>query len=155
MVGIYYPLASSLFANGIFAGLGCSMNFVSVPCIRASSDPLSVFATNLKKAAKIGIITSVVGGASHLYVWYRTGNPISLFNGILSFAIVPFTILFIKPLNDTMLRMHSEKSKDSRKIAMLVDKWNSRQWVRTIAGTIVFVININQCLGLGCYTLWN
>ncbi|KAJ2727169.1 hypothetical protein GGI07_000053 [Coemansia sp. Benny D115] len=61
MVGIYYPLASSLFSNGLFAGLGYTMNFVSVPCIKASPDPLNVFATNLEKAAKIGILTSIVG----------------------------------------------------------------------------------------------
>ncbi|PWA00514.1 hypothetical protein BB558_003421 [Smittium angustum] len=141
---IFPVSALALFENGIFTGLSYTMNLVSVPIMKASSDPLSAFCTNLEKASTIGVLTSVIGGLSHFYVYYKTGSIGSMICGIGSIIIIPYTLMFIMPTNNILTQMHREKSTDKQRVFKLVSKWNRLQWVRTIIGTGTFVLAINE-----------
>lgn len=126
-------------------GLGLTMNLVNVPCIKASSDPLPVFTTTYNNASKFAITNILMASLSHLYISYRTGSARALLCGALTLINIPYTLLFIKPTNDALFRLHRAGTKGNDKaILPLINKWNSRQWVRTILGTAAFLLNIDQ-----------
>jgi uncharacterized membrane protein len=140
---IYLPRSIGLFANGVFSGVGFSMNFVSVPAINASKDPLPSFVTTYNNASKLAILTIFVSTAANAVCYYQTKERRFIYSTALSFFSVPFTLLFIKPVNNQLFALQKlGDDYDRQKVRQLVSKWNKLQAARTIAGTAAFLINI-------------
>lgn len=139
---IYYPRSVGLFANGVFAGLGLSGNFVNVPAIRASKDPLPVFYKTYNNGKIIAMASILVSTVSNSICYYRTKDVRFVYAAVLSFVSGPFTALFIAPVNNQLFALE-DKPLDARKVDTLVKKWNKFQYFRTATGVAAFVINIS------------
>lgn len=140
---IYLPRSIGLFANGVFSGLGFSMNLISVPAIKASKDPLPSFVTTYNNASKVAILSILISTAANAVCYYKTNEKRFLYSSILSFFSFPFTLLFIKPINNQLFALQKlGDDYDRQKVYQLVAKWNKLQAARTIAGTAAFLINI-------------
>ncbi|CAO3595974.1 unnamed protein product [Absidia cylindrospora] len=142
MSHLVYARGISLVANGVFSGLGLTMNLVNVPCIKASNDPLPVFTTTYNRASKIGISTIVLSSLAHFYIYYKTRNQRALWCGILSAVSFPYTVLILRPINDELFSLARSKSTDYVRINQLVSAWDNRQWFRTITGGLAFLLNV-------------
>ncbi|KAI8099103.1 uncharacterized protein BX664DRAFT_320392 [Halteromyces radiatus] len=142
MSHLVYARGISLVANGIFAGLGLSMNGVSVPTMRATKDPLPVFTTTYKNGSKIAIASIVISSVCHFYIYHQTNNKHALWCGILSFVSFPFTIQFMRPINNELFALADQNSTDTKKIDTLVTSWDHHQWFRTMAGLSALMINV-------------
>lgn len=138
---IYYPRSIGLFANGVFAGIGLCMNFVNVPAIRATKDPLPVFYKTYNHTKVLAIISIAVSTVANGICYYRTKDKTFVYTTVLSFFSFPFTLLFMAPVNNKLIAME-DKPLDIQKVNTLVTKWNKLQTVRTATGIAAFVINI-------------
>ncbi|CAO3632813.1 unnamed protein product [Cunninghamella echinulata] len=132
MSHLVYARGISLVSNGIFAGLGLCMNLVSVPSLRATSDPLPAFKTVYDRGSKIAILNILIATGSHFYIYYKTRNIRSLWCGVFTSFSIPFTIFFMKPINDRLFALHSIRSKDNNTAYELISRWDNRQWLRTV-----------------------
>ncbi|KAI7906282.1 uncharacterized protein BX663DRAFT_495884 [Cokeromyces recurvatus] len=140
---IYYPRTIGLFANGVFTGLGICMNFVSVPSIKATNDPLPVFYKTYSRASKIAILNIAVSTVCNAICYYRTSKINFLYASVLSFASAPFTLIFIAPINNQLFEMEKQGSSyDRKKVYALINKWDRLQYFRTISGTAAFILNL-------------
>lgn len=142
MSHLVYARGISLVSNGIFAGFGACINLVSVPALKSISDPLPAFITTYKNGSKIAIINILVATGSHFYIYYKTRNIRSLWCGVFTFFSIPYTMFFMKPINDQLFALHAVHSKDNAKVHDLVSKWDRRQWLRTITSNIAFLMNV-------------
>lgn len=138
---IYYPRSIGLFANGVFAGIGLCMNFVNVPAIKATKDPLPVFYKTYNNTKKLAIASIFVSTISNGVCYNRTKDVRFAYAAVLSFVSFPFTVLFLAPVNNQLFALE-DKPHDAQKINTLVKKWDSLQYFRTATGIAAFVINI-------------
>jgi hypothetical protein len=114
----------------------------SVPCIKASNDPLPVFTTTYNNASKVAIVNILVSSGAHFFIYYKTRNQRALWCGLLSAFSIPFTVLFMKPINDQLFALSKSKSTNFTQILDLVDAWDRRQWFRTVTGNLAFLLNV-------------
>lgn len=140
---IYTPRSIGLFANGVFTGIGICMNFVCVPAIKSTKDPLPVFYKVYEKTHVIAILSIFVSTAANAVCYYRTKDTRFIYSTALSFLSFPYTILFMRSTNNQIFAIEKEGSSyDRKKVDQLVTKWSKLQSIRTIAGTAAFVINV-------------
>lgn len=59
-----------------------------------------------------------------------------LVTALLSFSIIPYTIIAMKPTNDHLFSI--KDNEEANKVKGIVRKWERRHWVRTVVGAIVF-----------------
>ncbi|KAI9256605.1 hypothetical protein BDA99DRAFT_516883 [Phascolomyces articulosus] len=138
----HYVLPVAATANGIFAGLGLTINAVTVPALRAGGYPASSWAVTYKNGSKIGIATIIISSFAHFYTYHLTKNHRSLCCGILSLISFPYTIIFMKPTNDRLHALNAQLSPDQKEVVQLVEKWDKLQMFRTAAGTLAFVLTV-------------
>jgi uncharacterized membrane protein len=140
---IYLPRSISLFANGIFSGIAVTLNFVCVPAIKASKDPLPSFITTFNNASKMAVFSALVGTAANAVCYYRTNDTRFIHSALLSFSSFPFTVFFLHPVNLQLFALQKDGDDyDTKKAKNLVTKWNKLQHFRTITGLAAFLINI-------------
>ncbi|KAG2218224.1 hypothetical protein INT45_000766 [Circinella minor] len=135
-----HPVAAT--ANGIFVGLGLSMNFVSVPTLRAVGHPVAGWATTYKYGSKIAVSCILISSAMHFYTYYLTGERRSFYCGIASFISGPYTVMIMSPTNNLLLAANANPSHDKKQVVQLIEKWNKFQYFRTIAGTVALVLTV-------------
>ncbi|KAI9486210.1 MAG: hypothetical protein EXX96DRAFT_548130 [Benjaminiella poitrasii] len=142
-MNLYYPKTIGLISTGLFAGFSLCLNFVNVPSIRASKDPLPVFCKTYSNGARFAIVSIFIGAASNALCYYYTRKTNFLYSSLLMFAVPPFTIAAIAPTNNKLFAMESQGDNyDRKKVYDLVAKWNKLQWVRTTCGITAFLFRI-------------
>lgn len=135
-------------SSALFAGLGASITFVAVPAIYASKDPLTVWKTVYSRGARIAVpnllISTGTGLACYVNSMKQTecgcGDFGYLLAAGLSFAVIPYTLLFMQPTNDVL--MGSNEKTPPAEINRLINKWEKLQWFRTAVGAAVFVFAV-------------
>ncbi|CAO3629944.1 unnamed protein product [Cunninghamella blakesleeana] len=142
MSHLVYARGISLVSNGIFAGFGVGINLVSVPALKSTSDPLPSFSITYKNGSKIAVTNILLATGSHFYIYYKTRNIRSLWCGVLTFFIIPYTLFIMKPINDQLFALQTVNSKDNNKVQDLISKWDRRQWIRTIVSNAAFLMNV-------------
>ncbi|KAI9492277.1 hypothetical protein BDB00DRAFT_829134 [Zychaea mexicana] len=126
------PIAAT--ANGIFAGLGLTLNGVTIPALRVGGYPVASWAVTYKNGSKIGIATIFISSAAHFYTYYLTKNRRALYCGIASLISFPYTLIFMKPTNDRLHELNANPAHDQKEVVGLVEKWDKLQMFRTGAG---------------------
>lgn len=139
---LYYARSVAVSANALFAGLGITLNLVTVPVLRACGYNPQGWAVTYSQGAKLGVSTIVLSTAGHLYVYYKTGNMRALYCGILSAVSFPYTLFFMKPTNDRLQTMAKQLSHEKQEAAALIERWDTLQWFRTVAGSVAFILAV-------------
>ncbi|KAI9343002.1 hypothetical protein BD770DRAFT_398407, partial [Pilaira anomala] len=118
---IYYPRSIGLLTNGIFAGLGVTLNCVGVPAIKASSDPLPSFIKTYNNGSKLAMTNIFIGTAANAVCYYNTKRTKYLYAAVLTFFSFPFTLLFIAPVNNELFALEkSGENYDRNKVSSLM-----------------------------------
>jgi len=89
------------------------------------------------KASALQIALAVTGTIAGVASWYQTGGMYWIVGAILLISVVPITLLFIKPINDQLLK--PDHGIESEQIVALLKQWNPRHWVRSIASFASFL----------------
>ncbi|KAF9994128.1 hypothetical protein BGZ79_001144 [Entomortierella chlamydospora] len=124
---------------GLFAGVALSYNSIIMPALRKISNenalPVWAHSYNIGKKLQVGfIMTSLVTGVS---VYSRTENPYYLAGSLIMTSIIPYTLAFIMPVNNTLLSILDGKKSDGN-IERLLTKWDQLHFGRTLMGVAAF-----------------
>jgi hypothetical protein len=69
--------------------------------------------------------------------WALGSGVTWLIGALLLGAVIPFTLLIIKPVNDRLLA--SDLDPHSAEIPVLLARWGTLHWVRSVAGVVSFL----------------
>jgi hypothetical protein len=134
-----FQLLAQLCA-GLFAGAALYITFVEHPARLECGTLLAVteFGPSYRRATVMQASLAVVGCLAALRVWVLDRNPLMLLGGGLLGAVVPFTLGVILPTNKRLLDPALDRS--SAEARELLERWGWLHAVRSVAGTIAFLL---------------
>ena len=128
----------STICAGLFAGAALYINLVEHPARRDCGTVLAVrqFAPSYRRAAVMQASLAIVGLVSAALAWWRGAHIGILAGGLLLGAVVPFTLLIIRPTNKRLLAPRA--GAESVEAAALLRRWGRLHAVRTVLGLLAF-----------------
>ena len=137
-VGIVAVLASTLFA-----GAALYVNLVEHPARLSCGTELAAteFAPSYKRATVMQVALAVVAAAAGLLRGALGGGAIWIVGAATIFAVIPFTLLVILPVNNRILDPARDKA--SMETRTLLERWGRLHAVRTIgslAASLLFIV---------------
>ena len=140
--------------SGLFAGAALYINVAEHPARMMSGveAALRQWAPSYKRAAVMQASLAVLGSAAALVEWMRGGSQAFLAGALLLFAVVPITLIVIRPTNDRLLRLHDQLRGGAVPLAMeeakrLLRRWNALHAIRSILGLASFVVMLAALSG--------
>jgi len=129
----------ALVIAALFTGAAFYVNFAEQPARLDLKDrPLLA---EWKKAYQRGFAMqgslAMAGFLLGAIAWWQTGVPAFLVGALLILAPWPWTLLVIKPINDTL--MATDLAKAGAKTRALIVKWNRLHAVRTALGALAVI----------------
>lgn len=123
---------------GLFAGAALYINLVEHPARRDCGTVLAVrqFAPSYRRAAVMQASLAIVGLASAGLAWWRGAHAGILAGGLLLGAVLPFTLLVVRPTNKRLLA--PRVGAESVEATALLRRWGRLHAVRTVLGLLAF-----------------
>jgi hypothetical protein len=90
------------------------------------------FAPSYRRAALLQVAAISVGFVSGVSLFVLQQDYKSLASGLLLLSVIPYTFIFMMPINRKLLS--PENDMDSNETKVLLENWGSRHWVRTLIG---------------------
>jgi len=125
-------------AAGVFAGAAVYVSLVEHPA-RVSLGPraaMQEFAPSYRRGAAMQAPLSLLGAAAAIVRWASGGSLAWLAGGLALGALVPFTLLVIRPTNSRLLASTPEIA--SGEAEALLERWGRLHAVRTLVSLGVF-----------------
>ena len=127
---------------GVFAGAAIYINLVEHPARMECGTEVALrqFAPSYRRATIMQVPLAVIGFLMAMVAWLRGGSIWWLIGGVTLIAVIPFTLLIIFPTNKRIFE-HS-LTQDSGSASKLLVRWGRLHAIRTILGTLSFLIFI-------------
>jgi hypothetical protein len=125
-------------AAGLFAGAALYVSLVEHPA-RVSLGPRAAvheFRPSYRRGAAMQAPLSALGAAAGIARWATGGSVVWLAGGLALGALVPFTLLVIRPTNARLLADTPDVSVPD--VAALLTRWGRLHAVRTVVSLAVF-----------------
>jgi uncharacterized membrane protein len=134
-------------ATGLFAGAAVYITLVEHPARMSCGVAVAVaeFRPSYQRATVTQASLAVIGSLAALGHWWQGGSVAWLIGGLLLAAVIPFTLVVIRPTNERLL----DESLDTRSTdaAALLARWARLHAVRSVSSLLAFVIFLSR-LGL-------
>ena len=136
----------ALTAAAIFTGAAFYVNKVEQPARLSLDDRalLTEWQPSYKRGAAMQAPLALLGFALGLAAWWPTGHPGFLIGAIAMIAPWPWTLIAIKPVNDTLQATIPDSAGPQTRA--LVVKWGVLHGVRTAMGTLAIVAFLWACV---------
>jgi hypothetical protein len=136
----------ALIAAAIFTGAAFYVNKVEQPARLSLDDRalLTEWQPSYKRGAAMQAPLALLGFALGLAAWWPTGHPGFLIGAIAMIAPWPWTLIAIKPVNDTLQATVPDDAGPQTRA--LVVKWGVLHGVRTAMGTLAIVAFLWACV---------
>src|ERR1700735_1974941 len=136
----------ALIAAAIFTGAAFYVNKVEQPARLSLDDRalLTEWQPSYKRGAAMQAPLALLGFALGLAAWWPTGHPGFLIGAIAMIAPWPWTLIAIKPVNDTLQATVPDDAGPQTRA--LVVKWAVLHGVRTAMGTLAIVAFLWACV---------
>jgi hypothetical protein len=130
----------SVFCSGVFFGVALCIALVQQPAALEVGAGFAgrLFPPMYRRAAPLQVALAAVGTASALWAWWRGASALWLPGALLLFAVVPFTLVCIMPVNDQLLAAGNEG--ESGETEALLRRWGALHAVRTVVSGLAFVV---------------
>jgi uncharacterized membrane protein len=131
-------------AAGLFAGASVYVTVVEHPAWVECGPALAIkhFGPSSRRAAVMQGLLAVIGLVAGVAAWGQGSGAGWLVGGLLLAAMVPFTLIIIKPTNrrllDPGLNPGSDEARD------LLTRWGQLHAVRTVVGVVAFVVFVGM-----------
>jgi len=127
-------------ACGIFTGAAIYINLVEHPARMKCGTTLAAteFGPSYHRAAVMQASLAAVGSIIAMAAWWMGSSSWWLVGGIFLFAVIPFTLIVVMPINKKLLC--PDLDKDSDLAHGLLTTWNRLHAVRTFLSFIAFLI---------------
>ena len=129
-------------AAGLFAGAAVYVTAVEHPARVECGQLLAIkeFGPSYRRGAVMQGGLAVVGLLSSAVAWYQGSGLGWLVGGLLLGALIPFTLVVIKPTNRRLLDPGLDSG--SGEARELLSRWGRLHAVRTVVGVTVFVASV-------------
>ena len=125
-------------AAGLFAGAALYVTLVEHPA-RVGLGPRAAvleFGPSYRRGAAMQAPLSLIGAAAAIVCWATGGSGAWLVGGLALGALVPFTLLVIRPTNEQLLAATPDTT--SLDAPALLARWGRLHAVRTVVSLVVF-----------------
>lgn len=131
-------------AAGLFTGASVYVTVVEHPSWVECGPALAIkhFGPSTRRAAVMQGLLAVIGLVAGVVAWGQGSGAGWLVGGLLLAAMVPFTLIIIKPVNHRLL--DPELKPDSAEARDLMIRWGRLHAVRTVAGVVAFVVFVGM-----------
>ena len=136
----------ALTAAAIFTGAAVYVNVAEQPA-RLSLDDRALLAEwkpSYKRGAMMQASIALIGCVLGLIAWWQTSQPGFLIGAVAMVAPWPWTLLAIKPTNDTLLATAPDQAGPQTRA--LIVKWGTLHAVRTALGALATIAFLWSCL---------
>jgi hypothetical protein len=129
----------ALIAAAVFTGAAFYVNVAEQPARLSLDDRalLTEWKPSYKRGAAMQAPLALLGCLFGIIAWSQTSHPGFLIGGIAILAPWPWTLLAIKPVNDTLLATEIDKAGPPTRA--LVVKWGALHGMRTALGALATV----------------
>lgn len=133
-------------AAGLFAGAALYVSLVEHPARLRCGTRIGVaeFGPSYRRAAVMQATLAVIGSVAALGRWWTAHEAAWLVGGALLAAVIPFTLIAIRPTNERLLSSTLDSA--SAEAAGLLRRWGRLHAVRTASSVVAFAILLT---GLG------
>ena len=131
-------------AAGLFAGASVYVTVVEHPAWVECGPALALrhFGPSSRRAAVMQGLLAVIGLVAGVAAWGQGSGAGWLVGGLLLAAMVPFTLIIIKPTNRRLLDPGLDPG--SGEARDLLTRWGQLHAVRTVVGVVAFVVFIGM-----------
>jgi hypothetical protein len=136
----------ALIAAAIFGGVALYVNIVEQPA-RLSLDDRALLAEwkpSYKRGAAMQAPLALVGFLFGMLAWWQTSHAGFLIGAILMLAPWPWTLIAIKPTNDTL--MAADPDQAGPRTRSLIVKWGAFHGARTVLGALATAAFLWACM---------
>lgn len=127
-------------AAGLFAGASSYVTFVQHPAWVECGPALAIreFGPSTRRAAVMQGLLAVIGLVAGVVAWTQAAGTEWMIGGLLLGALVPFTLIVIRPMNHRLLDPGLDPG--SSEARDLLRRWGHLHAVRTVVGVVVLVL---------------
>jgi hypothetical protein len=131
---------TATFACGVFFGAALYISVAQHPATleAGTAFALRFFAPMYRRAAALQIAAALVGTSAGVLAWFRDGGFAWLAGALLLFAVIPFTLIWIKPVNDPL--MDRGRDPGAHDTETLLRRWAPLHGVRTALSGVAFLL---------------
>ena len=146
MLSVTIPILVATVAAGLFAGAAVYVTAVEHPARVEGGQLLAIkeFGPSYRRGAVMQGGLAVVGLLASVVAWYQGSGVGWLVGGLLLGALIPFTLVAIKPTNRRLLDPRLDSG--SAEARELLSRWGRLHAVRTVVGVIVFVASVGMSM---------
>ncbi len=128
----------ALLCAGIFTGAAVYISLVQQPAARQAGVAGRLFPAMYARAAPLQASMAMIGAVSGLSAGVTgSAGGASILGALVLFAVVPYTLVRIKPVNDEL--NDPNRDPDSSDTLDLLDRWDRMHHLRSIAGAVAFL----------------
>jgi hypothetical protein len=136
----------ALIAAAICGGVALYVNIVEQPA-RLSLDDRALLAEwkpSYKRAAALQAPLALIGFLLGMLAWGQTSHAGFLIGSIAIIAPWPWTLIAIKPTNDTLMATHPDQAGPQTR--SLIVRWGALHGVRTVLGALATAAFLWACV---------
>ena len=141
--------ALATICAGLFAGAAIYVSLVEHPARLACGTELAAteFGPSYRRGTLMQASLAAVGLIAALAAWLQGRGVSLLIGGVLLGAVIPFTLVVILPTNKRLLDPGLDRR--SAEAAGLLARWGRLHAVRSVLGTLAFVVLLWHLRGQG------
>ena len=130
----------AILCTTVFTGAAIYVNLAEHPARMACGTELAAteWAPSYKRAARMQAPLAVISTLSALVSWRLTDNILWLVGALLIFAVIPFTLIAIRPTNNLLL--DTARDRVSAETRALLEKWGKLHAVRSILSLLASAV---------------
>jgi len=116
----------------LFTGAAIYVNLAEHPARMACGTELAAteWVQSYKRATRMQVPLAVISTLTALVSWRLTEHILWFVGACLIFAVIPFTLVAIRPTNELLL--HTKRDRASTETRALLDRWGKPHAVRSI-----------------------
>ena len=123
------------FGSGVFFGAALYISLAQHPALLEAGVARAFFPPMYRRAARMQVAVALLTTLAGVRAWRTEADSWWLVGAVAQFAVVPLTLLWIKPVNDRLLSPVEDGETES-----LLFRWGARHAVRTALSGVAFVI---------------
>jgi hypothetical protein len=130
----------ALFCTGLFAGAAIYISLVEHPARLECGSALAIaeFGPSYRRAAVMQASLAAVGCLAGVVAWARGSPTPVLVSGLLLGAVIPFTLIAIRPTNERLLGVGLDRS--SPEAGALLARWGRLHAVRSVLSGVALLL---------------
>jgi hypothetical protein len=138
----------AIVAAAIFAGAAFYINFAEQPARLTLDDRalLTEWKPSYQRGAAMQAPLAVIGFVLGMLAWWQTAHIGFLIGAIMIIAPWPWTLIVVKPINDSLLAIDPDKA--GAQSRALIVKWGAIHAMRTVLGGLATAAFFWACVSV-------